>query len=121
MSSGRNNQINNKIQNYFPEIPAKFLAELQDQTVLESDKAVLTCKTNKANVKVVWYKNNKKIKASDKYSISTDGADHSLSINDLKTDDAATYMVKAGDLSCEAKVEVKGQCLCYFLWFLFHS
>lgn len=70
-------------------------------------RAHLECQVSRASAKVTWYKNNKELKPSKKYEISSDGVYRKLTINDIDLGDEDIYICDAIDdkTSCQLLVE----------------
>ncbi|XP_066264194.1 obscurin-like [Branchiostoma lanceolatum] len=84
-----------------------FCPGLQDQYAIEYDaQAQFSCKMNKPDVEVTWYKNQEKLENSKKYEIIMDGHDHTLIIKDIRHDDDTTYSCASKHRKTTAKLIV---------------
>jgi len=91
------------------EEPSAFVRSLKD--VLLNDpgvEAVFDCEVSKPDLKAEWFKGDKAIKRSEKYSITSKNGKHSLTISDCQVDDVASYTIKLGGISSTAKLAIKG-------------
>ena len=85
------------------------------------DSARLECKiTGSPDIRVVWYRNEHELPASDKYRMAFIDSVAVLQMNNLGTEDAGDFICEAqnlaGSTGCSTKVIVKGRNL--FLRFL---
>lgn len=82
---------------------------LKDTKGKENTDAVFTCSTDDDEVLVQWFINGKPVTPSDKYLVESNGANHTLTIKDLKPDDDCEVTVVIGDNKSTAKLSVEGQ------------
>uniref|UniRef100_A0A4W4FCR3 Obscurin, cytoskeletal calmodulin and titin-interacting RhoGEF b n=1 Tax=Electrophorus electricus TaxID=8005 RepID=A0A4W4FCR3_ELEEL len=89
------------------ELPVRFVKKLRDKIAMYRHRGHLECQVSQASAKVTWYKNKKEIKPSKKHDISSEDVYRKLTINDVDSDDEATYTCDATDdkTSCQLLVE----------------
>lgn len=94
--------------------PPKFAKKLEAAKVVkQGDSARLECKVSGSpEMKVVWFRNDHEIVASEKFRTSFIDSVAVLEMNHLSTDDSGDYICEAhnpaGKASCSTKVTVKG-------------
>lgn len=94
--------------------PPKFAKKLEAAKVVkQGDSARLECKVSGSpEMKVVWFRNDYEIVASEKFRTSFIDSVAVLEMNYLSTDDSGDYICEAhnpaGKASCSTKVTVKG-------------
>ena len=81
------------------------------------DSARLECKiTGSPEIRVVWYRNEHELPASDKYRMTFIDSVAVIQMNNLGTEDSGDFICEAqnpaGSTSCSTKVIVKGRNLC---------
>uniref|UniRef100_A0A8C3F8R5 Obscurin, cytoskeletal calmodulin and titin-interacting RhoGEF n=1 Tax=Chrysemys picta bellii TaxID=8478 RepID=A0A8C3F8R5_CHRPI len=86
-------------------LPALFKKELKNEEATESGTATLHCELTKA-APVEWMKDQKVLKASDKYQMRQKGAIAELTIHDLEEQDAGDYTCVCGDQKTTASLTV---------------
>ncbi|OCT75409.1 hypothetical protein XELAEV_18030588mg [Xenopus laevis] len=70
--------------------------KINDVKVVAGEQAELISETSEENVKVLWYKDNKEIRHSKKFSLEVKGKQHKLLVNAVKKEDEGTYSCKIG-------------------------
>ena len=70
--------------------------------------ATFECELSKEGLKVEWFKGDKKIRADDKVTLTTDGKVQRLTIQKADADDVAEYSVVLQKLRSAAKLTVQG-------------
>ncbi len=92
---------------------ATFTKPLKNQRCMESNSVTFACELSIPKKKIMWYRpGNKMIKPSDcweKYNISVKGKTHTLTINDVQTNEAGEFRAKTGSQSSHAKLIVDGR------------
>lgn len=94
--------------------PPKFAKKLEaTKVVKQGDSARLECKVSGSpEMKVVWFRNDHEIVASEKFRTSFIDSVAVLEMNHLSTDESGDYICEAhnpaGKASCSTKVTVKG-------------
>lgn len=78
------------------------------------DSTRLECKiTGSPEIRVVWYRNEHELHASDKYRMTFIDSVAVLQMNNLGTEDSGDFICEAqnpaGSTSCSTKVIVKGR------------
>lgn len=102
--------------------PPKFVKKLDASKIVKAgDSARLECKiTGSPEIRVVWYRNEHELQASDKYRMTFIDSVAVIQMNNLSTEDGGDFICEAqnpaGSTSCSTKVIVKGRNL--FLLFL---
>lgn len=76
--------------------------------VFEREHPTFLCELMKDKVIVKWFKGEFEIRESEKYTISINGRQHQLKINDAVATDAGEYFVRFGTMSRRATLTVKG-------------
>lgn len=81
--------------------------------VKQGDSCQLECKiSGSPEIKIVWYKNEQEIHASDKFQIIFSDSVTVLTIADVNPEDSGDYICEAlnsaGTASCSSTVTVKG-------------
>lgn len=95
---------------YVEEIPIEFIHKLENQTVKERQTATFTCKMNKENALVKWFKGGLEILPNEnKYMYVVDGENYSLEILDCQLDDINEYTISFRGRKCSARLEVEGK------------
>jgi titin len=91
------------------EKPVEVMKKLEDQTVVEKQKATFTCTLSKPRLKVSWFKGDKKLSENDRIQFVQEGKVYKLVINNAQLDDASNYTIKYNDeCSSTAELFVKG-------------
>lgn len=94
--------------------PPKFAKKLEAAKIVkQGDSARLECKVSGSpEMKVVWFRNDHEIVASEKFRTSFIDSVAVLEMNHLSTDESGDYICEAqnpaGKASCSTKVTVKG-------------
>lgn len=102
--------------------PPKFVKKLEPSKIVKAgDSARLECKiTGSPEIRVVWYRNEQELPASDKYRMTFIDSVAVIQLNNLSTEDSGDFLCEAqnpaGSTSCSTKIIVKGRDL--FLLFL---
>ena len=87
-----------------------FTRKLSDVTVKKlPGKAVFECEINKTNATAQWFKDDKQIKDSKRYSIEVEGTIHRLTIKDVDSVDEADYTIKVRAAKSTAALTVQGK------------
>lgn len=95
--------------------PPKFVKKLEATKIVKAgDSARLECKiTGSPDIRVVWYRNEHELPASDKYRMAFIDSVAILQMNNLGTEDTGDFICEAqnpaGSTSCSTKVIVKGR------------
>uniref|UniRef100_A0A7N4PFA3 non-specific serine/threonine protein kinase n=1 Tax=Sarcophilus harrisii TaxID=9305 RepID=A0A7N4PFA3_SARHA len=87
-------------------LPAQFSEGLENTESTEGATATLRCKLSKA-APVEWRKGQKRLRASDRYSLRQDGAVCELVIQKLDVEDSGVYTCVSGEAITTATLEVK--------------
>jgi titin len=92
------------------ELLAEVMKPLEDQTVVEKQRATFTCTLSKPRLKVAWFKGATKITENKDIQFVQEGKVYKLVISNAKLDDAGQYTVKYEN-ECESTAEltVKGK------------
>ena len=90
----------------------RWLKELQNVTIKESENALFECQVADHEAKVVWYHKGDRIldmaDLTDKYEVKNlGGGVHQLIINDCLLHEAGDIKAVCGDLETKASLEVK--------------
>lgn len=101
---------------YFsPELPVKFTKPLVDISGTENGSATFECEISKARWKksgseviVKWYKGERELRETLKYSIKRDETRHSLIVNELLLEDINEYSAVVLDEKTSAKLNIDG-------------
>lgn len=97
--------------------PPKFVKKLEASKIVKAgDSARLECKiTGSPEIRVVWYRNEHELPASDKYRMTFIDSVAVIQMNNLGTEDSGDFICEAqnpaGSTSCSTKVIVKGRIL----------
>lgn len=98
---------------------AHFKTQLKNQEVTESGTATLHCELTKPVDLVVWMKDEKVLKPSEKYRMRLEGRFAELSIQDLEVPDAGSYTCMCGDQKTKATLKVNGNMSLQLILFRF--
>jgi hypothetical protein len=90
------------------EKPVEVIKMLEDEEVAEKQTATFVCVLSKPRLKVVWYKNDQKIKENDRVQFAQEGKIYKLIIDNAQLEDKATYKIKFEDAESSATLSVKG-------------
>ncbi|GFS00818.1 titin [Elysia marginata] len=88
-------------------VPAEFTITLEDTAAKEGTDAVFTCSTDDDEAPVQWFVNGQPISPSDRYRITSDGTDHTLTIADVQPGEDCEVTVVVGDNKSSAKLTVQ--------------
>lgn len=86
----------------------KFISELKDQTVKETETARFDIELTHDNVPVTWYKNEIRLHPSRTVIIHVEGAKHTLEIKEVTLDDTCQIRAEPKGISTKAKLLVIG-------------
>lgn len=100
--------------------PVTLMLPLSDFTVCEGDIAQLEVRFSQEHVEGTWMKNGQAVSPSDRVHIVIDKQVHKLLLENVSTEDAASYsfVVPAQDISTSCKLSVQSNCggsCCHFL------
>lgn len=98
---------------YFAEEPLEFTKPLASIEVTEGQSIFLECTISKPGLTPTWYKNGVKVTASETITLTSDGNNHSLTIDRAQLTDQAEYTVKVDGKSSKAEVKVIGKSCLY--------
>ncbi|XP_075172031.1 obscurin isoform X19 [Anomaloglossus baeobatrachus] len=87
--------------------PIVFVEELRNEVLSEGKAATLHCELSKPGMQVSWKKDKSTIAASEKYSMSQEGAVYELMIHNLELTDSGTYTCLCGDQQSRATITVQ--------------
>lgn len=92
--------------------PVTLMLPLSDLTVCEGDIAQLEVRFSQENVEGSWMKNGQAVSSSDRVHIVIDKQVHKLLLENVSTEDAASYsfVVPAQDISTSCKLSVQSKC-----------
>lgn len=86
------------------------LREMQNVTAVRGEDAVFTCEVTKASSVVIWSKECKAIRKSQKYNISQEDTVMKLTIHNVSAQDCGEYSCEVvGGATTKAKLEIKGE------------
>lgn len=92
------NGVKTSAQLIVNELPVKFIKPLADLSAIEDETASFECELSKAKWKktgnevvVKWFKGQRELRETSKYSIRRDGIIHALTIKQLVIEDIAEY------------------------------
>jgi titin len=88
------------------EKPVEFLKKMEDQEVVEKQKATFVCTLSKPRLKVTWYKGDKKLKENDRIQFAQEGKVYKLIIDNCALDDAGAYTCKYEPDNIESSAEL---------------
>ncbi len=91
------------------ETPVAVKIPLKNISVSEEETVTLSCKLNKPDKPVAWYKDGKVLKDGMEYQITHDNCEYSLKLPTGKASDAGNYTMKCGKAETSAKVVIKGE------------
>ncbi|KAJ6665562.1 hypothetical protein lerEdw1_003405 [Lerista edwardsae] len=78
------------------ELPVKFVRGLSDMSTLQGETVVFWCELCKTKGDVLWLKDGQELVSSEHHEIRAEGRERSLTLNQVKPEDAGEY-------SCESK------------------
>ncbi|XP_038654386.1 obscurin isoform X3 [Scyliorhinus canicula] len=88
------------------EKPAEITKQLENLVATVGEEIVLSCETSKTDSSVKWFKEDKRIRKSNKYEISQQGTVNKLIIHQATTKDCGEYTCKTGTSKTTATVIV---------------
>ncbi|RUS90390.1 hypothetical protein EGW08_001885 [Elysia chlorotica] len=88
-------------------VPAEFTMTLEDTAAREGTDAVFTCSTDDDEAPVQWFINGQPISPSDRYRITSDGTDHTLTITGVQPGEDCEVTVSIGDNKSSARLNVQ--------------
>lgn len=91
------------------EKPVEVIKLLEDEEVAEKQTATFQCVLSKPRLKVVWYKDDQKIKENDRIQFAQEGKVYKLVINNAQLEDRGTYKIKFEEAESSAQLSVKGK------------
>ena len=93
-----------------PEADATFFTKLRDQKVKEWTNAEFSCRLDKPDAVVKWYRKGVLLVESEKYMMKTEKVIQKLIIKDCVPEDEQEYTIElpSGE-KCDAKLEVVGE------------
>lgn len=91
------------------EKPVEVIKPLEDEEVAEKQTATFVCALSKPRMKVVWYKDDQKIKENDRVQFAQEGKIYKLIINNAQIEDRGTYKIKFEEAESSAQLSVKGK------------
>lgn len=97
----------------------KFISELKDQTVKESETARFEIELSHENVPLTWYKNEIRLHPSRTIIIHVEGTKHILEIKEVTLDDTCQIRAEAKRISTKAKLLVIGNPFSSYLFIIF--
>ncbi len=89
-----------------------FVVHLKETTVTENNTVTLECQISKPGHRVIWFKDGKEIKRTDRREIQIDKKDktwHRLIITKSQLDDEAEYSAKVANDVTKATLWVEGR------------
>ncbi|XP_048474365.1 obscurin [Rhincodon typus] len=95
-----------KLTTMVPKI-IKFESELHSVVAVEGEDATFKCSVSHEDAAVTWYKNGVKIEPNEKYVVSCERTNHSLTIRDLKLMDACEVSAQVEDMKITANLQVQ--------------
>lgn len=78
------------------ELPVKFVRGLSDVSTLQGETVVFWCELCKTKGDVLWLKDGQELVPSEQHEIRAEGRERSLTLSQVKPEDAGEY-------SCESK------------------
>ena len=100
-------------------MPADLTKKLEDTSTKVNEDAVFKCTTDDDEAPVQWLINGKPVEPSDKYVITSDGVEHSLTIKAVEAGEDCEVSVVLGDKSSAARLHVEGISILLFFFFSF--
>lgn len=97
----------------------KFISELKDQTVKETETARFDIELSHENVPLTWYKNEIRLHPSRTVIIHVEGTKHILELKEVTLDDTCQIRAEAKGLSTKAKLLVIGNPFSSYLFIIF--
>lgn len=87
----------------------KFASELRNIVAVEGEDADFKCSVSHKDATVTWYKNGIKIEPNEKYIISCERTNHSLTIKNLIIQDTCDISAQAENVKTAASLQVQGE------------
>ncbi|XP_076597441.1 immunoglobulin-like and fibronectin type III domain-containing protein 1 [Chaetodon auriga] len=84
-----------------------FICGLSDVSAIINEAAELTCKLSSEDCEGAWFRDGRKISPDDNFTISKDGAIHTLVITRCKEEHSGKYRFEADGRKTEAMINVK--------------
>uniref|UniRef100_A0A0N5C347 DH domain-containing protein n=1 Tax=Strongyloides papillosus TaxID=174720 RepID=A0A0N5C347_STREA len=93
----------------FNKVLPKFISPPQTLFVMEGQKAIITCQTNKEAPNLMWYRDRKPIESNDRISFETDTQNNIYKIIILETNlfDQGTYYACCDDITTSTNLVVE--------------
>ena len=82
---------------------------LKEIEAMEGDTVTLECQVSHAGLPATWMKDGKELPNNDRYTATTDGTYHRLTIKNCTLDEEAEYTVQVASLTSKATVWVEGK------------
>lgn len=108
------------------ELPPKFVKPLTDKHGVENECTDFECELSKAKWKktgqdivIKWFKGERELRDTIKYSIKRDDVKHSLTIRDLAFEDVSEYTAMVSDEKTSAKLIIDGKLLLFIFYFIY--
>ena len=86
----------------------QFTKKLTEVKVKVKGTATFTCELSKDNMKSVWMKDGKQIKANKRIEVKTEKKIHKLVIREVTVADKGEYSCVVGVISTSAKLIIEG-------------
>lgn len=90
------------------EKPVEIMKMLEDQEVMEKQRATFVCTLSKPRLKVTWYKNDQKLSENNRIQFVQEGKVYKLIIDNAELEDRAVYKIKYEEAESSAELFVKG-------------
>ena len=94
------------------ELPLNLNLSVKRFTVDTQSVAAFICTVSKVNLRVSWYRGDKKLYPSRKYEIVDDGCTHKLIVHELSVEDYDDYVVVIGSRRMTGCMLREGECVC---------
>lgn len=94
------------------ELPLNLNLSVKRFTVDTQSVAAFICTVSKVNLRVSWYRGDKKLYPSNKYEIVDDGCTHKLIVHELSVEDYDDYVVVIGSRRMTGCMLREGECVC---------
>ena len=99
-------KVTSKAKLEVAEKPLQIVKPLEPKEVAVEEVVAFTVELNKPNVEVQWFKNGKRIAASEGFKFEKEGCCHTMKIPAAKVEHAAKYEVKVKQLTSTADLKV---------------